>query len=85
LDIPQAHELRHASCNMSNHSATLTEEQHRTLDTTESNTALDTHSTSKSATELDDSLPLPDHELFESNPAPICNEGAVNLALFQDE
>jgi hypothetical protein len=85
LEIPQAHELRHASCDMSNHSATLSEEQHTTLKRTASNTPLDSSSTSKSATELDDSLPLPDHELFESNPTPICSEGAVNLALFQDE
>jgi hypothetical protein len=87
LDIPYAQELRHASCDMSNHSATLSlsEEQHTILKRTESDTPLDSSSTSKSATELDDSLPLPDHELFESNPTPICSEGAVNLALFQDE
>jgi hypothetical protein len=86
LNIPQVHELRHASCDKSNHSATLSEEQHATLKRTETNTPQDFSSTSKSATEPDNSLALPDHELFESNPTPICSEGAVNLALlFQDE
>ena len=51
---------------------------------TESNTALDSSST-KSATNIDHSLALPDHELFQSNPAPICSEAAMNVALFQDE
>jgi hypothetical protein len=85
LNIPYAQELQHASCDMSNHSAALSEEQHTILKRTESNTPLNSSSTSKSATELDDYLPFPDHELFESNPTPIYSEGAVNLALFQDE
>jgi hypothetical protein len=84
LDIPQAHELQHTSRDISNHSAIVSEEQHTSLKGTESNTALDPSST-KFVADIDHSLTLPDREMFESNPAPICSEGAMNLALFQDE
>jgi hypothetical protein len=87
LDIPQVHESQLASSNTSEHAAT-TGEEHTTLTRTE--TKADTKSTSNTqspsnpATNIDDSLPLLDHELFGSDPALIWSDGAENLALFSD-